>query len=83
MSILKKASEILVECGYAERWFNERFQETPFYNLHVENNGILGSEMCDPFTDTLEGRRQANAIEDYLGENYTSLAVDSRASKCK
>ena len=61
--VLKKAAEILVECGYATSFFaiNKdshywiRFKGTDKEHTHV-----------DPFADALDGRRQADAIEDWL-----------------
>jgi hypothetical protein len=68
--ILKKAAEILVECGFAVK-FNidkrEHLQHSPPICLIVAcEDRDFDSVTCDPFADTLEGRRQADTIEDWL-----------------
>ena len=56
----KRIAEALVECGYAES-INEDG------TLYIENGvWLVWNEQCDPFADTLEGRRQADALEDWL-----------------
>ena len=64
MNNLKKAAEILVECGYGE--LNIDYPNCVVKRL--ENNILLFD--IDPFADTLEGRRQADAIEDWLCSKY-------------
>ncbi len=64
---MKKIAEILVECGYASQhtdWQDSRL-------LHVREgmeyvNTSEGWKTVCPFADTLEGRRQADALEDWL-----------------
>ena len=66
MNELEKCAEILVECEYADGfWGNGYFL---FYNRSFENETKL-----DPFSDTLEGRRQADAIEDWLSTRQSGL----------
>ena len=73
----KLCAEILVEQGYANKYFNERFEGTTFINLHVELEGIMHSEVCGITSDTLEARRQADAVEDYLSINEKKFWSDS------
>jgi hypothetical protein len=65
MNELKKAAEILVECGYADA-INEKRPMTVRRNLPIGEDYYPLQVECDPFADTLEGHRQANAIEDWL-----------------
>ena len=60
MDRLQKCAEILVGCGYAEMIPKES---------HMGFTLWMGSKEVNPFADTLEGRRQADAIEDWLREN--------------
>ena len=61
MNILQKAAEILVECGYAQHTW-------------VNINGCVAIEkpvsghayQCEPFSDTLEGWKQLNAIKTWF-----------------
>ena len=62
MGITKKAAEILVECGYVIPGMNG-YMEPCFY---VAGGRHPMEIVIDPFADTLEGRRQADAIEDWL-----------------
>ena len=79
MNILQKAAEILVECGYAIAYNQHNDGVTA--NLTLGNDGEpLWIENCDPFADTLEGRRQADAIEDWLcAEEGVSWTISGRA----
>jgi len=75
MSILQKAGEILVDSGYADYVLPEAiFDET--IRWHEANLDDL-QEDIEPFTDTLIGRQQADAIEDYIINNETKLWVDA------
>ena len=65
---LKKCAEILVECRYAQgyylyhdRWFWQE-QDPSKMTPYLQNP----YQRCNPFADTLEGRRQADAIEDWF-----------------
>ena len=71
MNGLQKAAEILVECGYAARLSVDGFVRVRDSSWGSES-GLRG-EKVDPFADILEGRRQADAIEDYLEVNYGNL----------
>ena len=69
-----KIAEALVECGYADECF---------YNRHTKNWRIdrlsmeMIAEVVDPFADTLEGRRQADALEDWLTWIHDELWIKS------
>ena len=68
MNTLEKCAEILVACKYAQyEWVDIRGRQV------VEKYSNGESYSCAPFADTLEGRRQANAIEDWLHQNETDL----------
>ena len=77
MNILEKAAEILVESGYAIKYREdgrEHLERGKYFYVYVGSNGgecgrYLDEIMCYPFSDTLNGRRQADAIEDYLRDN--------------
>ena len=72
MNTLQKAAEILVECGYADQIFSGDW----IYKLNSGSNPTH----CEPFSDTLEGRRQADAIEDWLWierPNLWTTSIDS------
>ena len=59
--ITKKAAEILIKCGYA--------MTSTYYDSCAEVQHHAKFEVdkhIDPFADTLEGRRQADALEDWL-----------------
>lgn len=61
--ILQKAAEILVESGYAKTWC----RHAPDYNrYYLVFDSFKDEEMAEPFSDTLEGRRQADVIENHL-----------------
>ena len=71
MNTLEKCAEILVECGKAIRWRNPvdpKFTGIIMVLTEADVDGDYGefNEWCNPFADTLEGRRQADAIESYL-----------------
>ena len=78
MNELQKCAEILVEAGYAsdygggcdpisgnEYWIRSK-EPVGFKHIPVQ-----------VFVDTLEGRRQADAIEDWLVYNHGELWCDS------
>ena len=75
MSVLQKAAEILVECGYAYDWRTQYSlpvagSERQF--LQVNKNQAYAVAVCFD-EDTLEGRRQADAIENWLRDNHREL----------
>ena len=68
---MKRIAEALVECGYAKAYQGELghyFLDTGDYQFD-----ILIREKCDSFADTLEGRRQADALEDWLQLDHMGL----------
>ena len=79
MNTLQKCAEILVKCGYAKSaghtWDKEGWANgfEVFTIKDDERNCLSGREACNPFADTLEGRRQADAIEDWLMFEYSGM----------
>ena len=69
MKELEKCAEILVECGYA---ISTRISDGIVYIIAKSKFGDAEWN-CKPFTDTLEGRRQADAAEDWLWFNENIL----------
>lgn len=63
MSIIKKAAEILVECGYADKW---DYREPDTWIHYCQRITQEHWRLIQFTNDTLEGRRQADAIEDWL-----------------
>ena len=63
---MKQYAEILVKCGYAKFMLRPDIIEVSGYSVKV-----------NPFADTLEGRRQADAIEGYLRWHETELWKES------
>ena len=62
MNELQKCAQILVDSGYVDGTIDYRYSK-PW----IENRpDSMLHQMIDPFEDTLEGRRQADAIEDWL-----------------
>jgi hypothetical protein len=57
-SIDRWSAELLVECGYAGM--------TQGNQLLTNSLEEPREQIIDPFADTLAGRRQANALEDWL-----------------
>jgi len=62
MNINEKCAEILVECKFCE------FVTDGNIDIDTDQE-VLRMDHINPFTDTLEGRRQADAIESYLIQN--------------
>jgi hypothetical protein len=68
---MKRIAGALVECGYAckdkaENGYIWRFLK-----------GAALREKCDPYADTLAGRRQADALEDWLYDYNEDLWEES------
>jgi hypothetical protein len=60
----KRIAEALVECGYKEA---DSYRESKGdYFLTAGDLWVDGEALVQPFADTLEGRRQADALEDWL-----------------
>jgi len=75
MDILQKAAEILVQYRYAEalRTHNNKFKlSVPQLMWYVSETDNM-YEIVNLFIDTLESRKQADAIEDYLWDKETIL----------
>ena len=80
---LKKVAEILVECGYAIDVFEFEYQGV----MHCDTVRIkdeswpskdnIRLQKVEVLSDTLEGRRQADAIEDWLVQNHKQLWLSS------
>ena len=66
MNKLQKAAEILVECGYATSYEKDGHH---WYVEYLYTDNMPCYEKVNPFADTLEGRRQADAIEDWFNHN--------------
>ena len=82
MNTLEKCAEILVAVEYAQyEWINLHGRQA------VEKYSTGASYLCDPFADTLEGRRQADAIEDYLickkGSLIWAVSQNAKANMCQ
>jgi hypothetical protein len=67
---MNKTVEILVKAGYAEKIIGKGVQTTAEWYTEI-----------DPFADTLEGRQQADAIEDWLVNNEIGLWIQSSNSR--
>lgn len=80
MNELRKCAEILVECGYVPRYFHYMGKTITLAKTEASQR-IQEYELCNPFIDTIEGRRQADAIEDWLysltryNNNYKGLQL--------
>ena len=63
---LQKCAEILVECGRADYIsdLDKKLGRAVIVERMPEVDHLFAS--VDPFSDTLEGRRQADVIEDWL-----------------
>jgi len=64
---MKRVAEALVDCWYGNF--------TDGVNI-IDWKGV--KQKIDPFADTLEGRRQADALEDWLINNHWDLWNESR-----
>lgn len=64
----KRIAEALVECGYAKRLGVSGVHDGYFI-------GVMDGfdQVVNPFIDTIESRRQADALEDWLFVNQTHL----------
>ena len=63
----KSIAKALVECGYAYSWQSNR--AALFVTIPVTSE----IQKVDPFADTIEGRRQADALEDWLAQEHGKL----------
>jgi hypothetical protein len=79
---VKRIAEALVECGmYVEIKPIMDGRKLSFYIGYLdEHNGTRDyrkSDKIDPWADTLEGRQQADALEDFLDINHSLLWLES------
>lgn len=77
---LQKCAVILVGSGYAI----DKKTRTWSPNVLIEHKNIedeLVWWVCEPFSDSLEGRRQADAIEDWLRSPRMSHYWDKSGSQ--
>ena len=83
---MNKAAEILVECGYGE---SSLCKDLAHSHIRVKDESFGSAtgyrgEAVQPFADTLEGRRQADAIEDWLDNTSKHFELwDKSAGWCK
>jgi len=68
-------AEALVECGYADDWEEITDFKDSVILLKVKTG--IRREECNPFADTLEGRRQADALENWLSTNKNEYWTES------
>lgn len=61
-------AEALVKCGYAER-YRRGLQDDEIYFIGVMTGF---DQVADPFANTLEGRRQLDALTNYIIDNDTA-----------
>jgi len=74
---LQKCAEILVECGYAYECYE---RENKGWLIQHEK-GMRMAYPVNPYMDSLECRRQADAIEDWLYKNKPELFMQSADKK--
>lgn len=67
-----RIAEALVECGYAESTgYDPNYKGDA--RTTIVTKGYKRVHHVDPFADTLEGRRQADVLEDWLEAEYYEL----------
>lgn len=71
----KLMAEALVECGHAKSFGNEGWLIMDGHNNKYNRTDY--EQAITPFTDTLEGRRQADALEDWLLRDDRQLMAES------
>ena len=80
---MKRIAEALVECGYADTWIQHDNRQYPLNNqfdsisIGIDGNWIK----CNPFADTLEGRRQADALEDWLHNEHYNIIQQAKVAE--
>ena len=79
MNTLEKCAEILVGRGYADMPVEGKFSNTLEVNNRLEVRHLSMWEKINPFADTIEGRRQADAVEDWLWEFHIDMWMDASA----
>ncbi len=62
---MKIEAELLVKCGYAD-YKTENDNYICWHDPEIDNTMVA----VQPYADTLEGRRQLDALEDYFSQNY-------------
>ena len=78
MNLENKAAEILVESGYADfvNQLDKKMGRATIMHRGVEINTC--ATVVRPFADTLEGRKQADAIENWLHINEPELVRQAK-----
>lgn len=80
MTTLNKAAKILVESGYGLSWTKR------IHRISGRTTYSIAKDIDDPFqdvdlslyADTLEGRQQADAVEDYLHTKQVLLLKERK-----
>lgn len=76
---MKIEAELLVKCGYAEMTGRSIDRRLETEHLTLVTKDYRKVERCNPYTNTFEGRQQADALEDWLWEKETihwRLSID-------
>lgn len=78
----KLMAEALVECGFISE-YHEPNPDNYYVSMRESYTYIVGLALYEinPFADTLESRRQADALEDWLYYNIYDLWTQSMAIK--
>ena len=78
---MKKYAEALIECGYADEYGSTKTEAGEIIAWWVGRSYIHDdrerNQYVRPFSDTLEGRRQSDALEDWLMHKYTHIWNES------
>ncbi len=74
-NISKKAAEILVESVKDAKNVYQHYSASKDYYIEFNDETLNNVE---PFSDTLIGRRQADAIEDYLHDKHPDILEQSK-----
>ena len=76
---MKQYAEALVECRYAHSVAGNGISLRA--NTPEDYKNTFGYIDVDPFADTLEGRRQADALEDWLHNEHYSLIQEAKVAE--
>ena len=75
VSELQKCAEILMKCGYAGYIDNDRFG---LYICWKNYACLREDEICNPFADSLEGRRQACSAIEHIRLKHNQVWLNSK-----